>query len=171
MNKNKEFIWISNHFVCHITREDNIPGIMDKGLLPLNGERCKSAMDERKGVFCLDGIHNVPNWTRILYGQYNLETLKLLRFNLKLRKWYIDNTSNPVIGMYLPHKVSPRELDYLQIINGKNDILPITQLLNLDFLNQIDESFNNLEDNKEIIVDDCMLCWKPIYQYKKELKR
>jgi hypothetical protein len=73
--------------------------------------------------------------------------------------------------MYLPHKVSPRELDYLQIINGKNDILPITQLLNLDFLNQIDESFNNLEDNKEIIVDDCMLCWKPIYQYKKELKR
>lgn len=163
----KEFIWKSDHFVCHITEEKNMLSIIKNGLLPLNGERCKSVMDDRNGVFCLDGVHNVQYWIEELYEQYELETLKLLRFNLKERKWYIDNSNDYAFGMYLPHKVLPQKLDFLQMKDSSGEILPLTKLLDLDFLYQINESFNNIEGNKEIFIDNCSLSWEPIYQYKK----
>lgn len=52
----KEFIWYKGDSVCHLTDEKNMSGILDKGLIPLNGERCKRAKDNRKVVFFLSGI-------------------------------------------------------------------------------------------------------------------
>lgn len=164
----KEFIWMTDHYVCHITEEKNMFGIMEKGLLPLNGERCSFVLDNRKGVFCLDGVHNVQYWANALYETFDLDTLKLLRFNLKRRKWYIDNSNEFALGFYLPNKVLPERIDYLQMKDKNGDILPLTKLLDLDFLYQIKESFNSLSCNQEIIVDDCNLSWEPIIQYKKE---
>ena len=166
----KEFIWYSDHFVFHITEEKNMLSIMENGLLPLNGDRCKSIMDERQGVFCLDGLYNVENWAEILYGKSDLETLKLLRFNLKRRKWYMDNSNPNAFGMYLPYKVLSNKLDYLKMIDSNGENLPFTKLFDLDFIYKIDESFNNIENNKEIIIDNCSLSWEPIHQYKKQLK-
>ena len=163
----KEFIWKEDHFVCHITEEKNMLSIIEKGLLPLNGERCRFVMDNRKGVFCLDGIHNVQAWAEALYEQYELETLKLLRFNLKMRKWYIDNSNGLALGMYLPYKVLPEKISYLDIKDETNQILPLTTIFEMQ---DIDQSFNGIENNKEIIVDDYKLSWKPISAYQRMRK-
>lgn len=136
----EEFIWKTDHFVCHITEEKNMLSIMEQGLLPLNGDRCRFAMDDRKGIFCLDGIHNVQSWAEALYEQYELEILKLLRFNLKRRKWYIDNSNDLALGMYLPNKVLPEKIDYLQMKDSNGEILPLTKLFDLDFIYQIDDN-------------------------------
>lgn len=167
----KEFIWQTDHFVCHITEEKNMLSIMENGLVPLNGDRCRTVADNRKGIFCLDGIHNVQIWAEALYEQYELENLKLLRVNLKRRKWYMDNSNDEAFGLYLPYKVLPQKIDYLQMKDDNGEVLPLTKLFDLDFLYQIyqmNSSFNSLEVNKEIVVDNCSLSWEPIYQYKKE---
>jgi len=164
----KEFIWKENHFVCHITEEKNMPSIIEKGLLPLNGKRCGYINDERKGVFGLDGICNVQEWAEVLYEKADLETLRLLRFNLKGRKWYIDSSNIYVFGLYLPNKVLPQEIDYLQMIDQDGKELPFTKLFDLDFLYRVGDEFNNIERNTEIIVDDCNLSWKSIKQYTKK---
>ena len=35
-----------------------------------------------------------------------LDTLKILRFNLKMHKWYFDNSNELALGMYIPYKIS-----------------------------------------------------------------
>ena len=163
----KEFIWYEDHFVCHITEEKNMLGIMEKGLIPQTGERCQYAMDKRKGVFCLDGIHHVEDWARKLYEEYELETLRLLRFNLKRRKWYLDNSNDSALGMYLPRKVLPEKISFLDIRNINGEELSFTKLFDIDLLYNVDSSFNGLENEKQVSVDDCSLCWHPIEEYKK----
>jgi len=168
----KEFIWREDHFVCHLTEEENMQSIMDKGLLPSNGKRCQSANDKRVGVFFFDGLHNLQNWAEVLYKNNELEALKLLRFNLKNRKWFIDNSNELALGFYLPNKVLPEKISYLDITNKDGIEEPITKLLDLDFLYKIDQSFYNIENGKQIIVDDCNLGWQPIKEYKvKQLKK
>ncbi len=34
----REFIWYKDHYVCHITEEKNMADIIEKGLIPQNGE-------------------------------------------------------------------------------------------------------------------------------------
>lgn len=165
-----EFIYDCDHYVCHITEEKNMQSIIENGLLPLNGDRCRFAMDNRKGVFCLDGIHNVQSWAECLYEQYDLETLRLLRFNLKNRIWHIDSSNQNVLGFYLPRKVTSRKIDFLEIKDLMGENLPLTKLFDENFLNNVDESFNNYDNDKEIIVNDCRLMWEPIHQYKKIYK-
>lgn len=169
----EEFIWKKDHFVCHITEEQNMPSIIEKGLIPMNGERCRFVMDNRTGVFCLDGVHNVQAWAEALYEEYELETLKLLRFNLKRRKWYIDNSNDLAFGMYLPYKVLPEKISYLDIRDKDGEILPITKLFDLGFMYNIDQTFNGFENDKQLLIDDCSLSWQPIKQYQKikELKK
>lgn len=163
----REFIWYKDHYVCHITEVKNMAGIIDKGLIPLNGERCRFVMDDRKGVFCLDGIHHVEDWACALYKQYELENLKLLRFNLKRRKWYFDDSNDLVLGIYLPYKIMPEKISYLDIRGSDGEELPLTKLFDLDFLYKINESFNSMENDKQLLVDDCCLRWKPIQEYEK----
>lgn len=160
-----EFIWKTDHFVCHITEEKNIASIIEKGLIPMNGKRCRSVMDNRTGVFCLDGLHNVETWAEVLYEQYELETLKLLRFNLKRRKWYLDNSNDLALGIYLPYKVLPEKISYLDIKNKNGEILPITKLFNLDLFSL--HKINVSENNKQVLIDDYSLSWQPIQQYTK----
>lgn len=169
----EEFIWKKDHFVCHITEEQNMPSIIEKGLIPMNGERCRFVMDNRTGVFCLDGVYNVQAWAEALYEEYELETLKLLRFNLKRRKWYIDNSNDLAFGMYLPYKVLPEKISYLDIRDKDGEILPITKLFDLGFMYNIDQTFNGFENDKQLLIDDCSLSWQPIKQYQKikELKK
>lgn len=152
----KEFIWNKDHFICHITEEKNMLKIMEKGLIPLNGERCKFAMDKRKGIFCLDGIDNVEEWAISLYEQYELETLKLLRFNLKKRKWYIDNSHNTTFALYLPYKVLPQKISYLDIRDKNNIQLPLPKLFDFN-LYKLESGFNNIENNKEVCLDEFRL--------------
>ncbi len=124
-------------------------------------------MDDRKGVFCLDGIHHVEDWACALYEQYELETLKLLRFNLKRRKWYLDNSNDLALGFYLPYKVMPEKISYLDIRDSEDEELTFTKLFDLDFLDKINDSFNSMDNDKQLLVDDCSLSWKPIQEYKK----
>ena len=73
-------------------------------------------------------------WAEALYEEYELETLKLLRFNLKRRKWYIDNSNDLAFGMYLPYKVLPEKISYLDMRDKDGEILPITKLFDLGFM-------------------------------------
>lgn len=161
----KEFIWRKDHFVFHITEEKNIYSISRKGLLPRNGKRCKSIMDERKGVFCLDGIQKVQEWSKILYKKEEFKGLILLRFNLKNRKWHMDLSNDFVFGLYLPYKVIPEKIDYLDIkdISGKK--LEFTKLFDEEILSDLEECFNNQVCNKDIVIKDCVLRWIPILEY------
>ncbi len=166
----KEFIWKKDHYVCHITEEKNMQSIIEKGLIPMNGDRCRFVMDNRKGVFCLDGIQNVETWACALYEQYDLETLKLLRFNLKGRKWYLDNSNDQALGIYLPAKVLPEKISYLDIKDQDGEILPLNRLFDLNIYD-IDESFNNEMNAKEILIDELSLSWQPIYEYEKDKQK
>lgn len=169
----EEFIWRKDHFVCHITEEKNISSIMEKGLIPTNGERCKFVGDDRTGVFFLDGIMDVRTWITALYEQKNYEKLKLLRFNLKNLKWFIDDSNNYAPGFYLLHKINPEKISYLDIRNKKNMNIPLTKLFDLEFLFNIEdnfENFENFETGKSISVEDCTMSWKPLCQYKKVRK-
>ena len=171
----EEFIWRKDHYVCHLTEESNMESIIEKGLLPSNGKRCQSVKDERVGVFCFDGLHHAKDWAEILYDKSELETLKILRFNLKNRKWHIDNSNAFVLGMYLPYKVLPERLSYLCITNNDGEEIPITKFFDLnfvyDFMKQVDYSFYGLENGKQISVDDCNLGWYPIHEYKNKVKK
>ena len=165
-----EFIWHKDHFVCHITDEKNIDNIIEKGLIPLNGERCKTIGDDRTGIFCLDGLYSVSDWAEVLYENGDIETLKLLRINLKMRKWYMDMSNDNAFGLYLPNKVLPQSIDYLQLkdINGK--IVSLEKLFDIDFLERVYDitgSFDGIGRSKKIIVDGCSLSWEPIEQYYK----
>ena len=100
-----------------------------------------------------------------------LETLKILRFNLKNRKWHIDTSNEFVFGMYLPYKVLPQRLSYLDITNKQGEQVPITKLFDLDFMYKIKYSFYGLENGKQICVDDCNLGWYPIEEYKTKVKK
>lgn len=163
----REFVWYKDHFVCHITEEKNMTGIIEKGLIPLNGERCKRVEDNRKGVFFLDGLNHVEDWACLMYEQSELQRLRLLRFNLKKRKWYIDNSSDYSLGFYLPYKVLPERISYLDIRDNEGVELPLTRLFDLDFLYKINESFNGIENDEKLLVDNCSLCWKPIQEYER----
>ena len=54
----EEFIWKKDHFVCHITEEQNMPSIIEKGLIPMNGERCRFVMDVNVNLFCRFSVKN-----------------------------------------------------------------------------------------------------------------
>lgn len=168
----KEFIWYEDHFVLHITKEEKMIRIMEKGLLPLNGERCSQIGDEWKGVFCLDALSSVEDWATELYERHELETLKLLRFNLKRRKWYIDNSNDLAFGMYLPYKVLPEKISYLDIKDEKGRSLPLTKLFDLDllYLYEMNKTFIGIENNQDIFVDNYIMSWQPISQYKNKIK-
>jgi hypothetical protein len=73
----KEFIWYKGDSVCHLTDEKNMSGILDKGLIPLNGERCKRAKDNRKVVFFLVGLHYVKDWDFLLDMNYKSKIIKI----------------------------------------------------------------------------------------------
>ena len=165
----EEFIWRKDHFVCHLTEESNMESIIEKGLLPSNGERCQSVNDERIGVFCFDGLHHAKDWAEILYDKSELETLKILRFNLKNRKWHIDPSNEFLFAMYLPYKVFPQRLSYLDITNKQGENMPITKLFDLDY--KIKYSFCELENRKQISVDGYNLGWYPMEDYKTKLKK
>ena len=167
----EEFIWRKDHYVCHLTEESNMESIIEKGLLPSNGKRCQSVNDERVGVFCFDGLHHAKDWAEILYDKSELETLKILRFNLKNRKWHIDWSNEFVFAMYLPYKVLPERLSYLDITNKHGEVMPITKLFDLDFMHKIKYSFYELENGKQVSVDDCNLGWYPIEEYKTKVKK
>jgi hypothetical protein len=165
----EEFIWRKDHYVCHLTEESNMESIIEKGLLPSNGKRCQAVNDERIGVFCFDGLHHAKDWAEILYNNDELETLKILRFNLKNRKWHIDWSNQFVFAMYLPYKVLPQRLSYLDITNKQGETIPITKLFDLDY--KIRYSFCELENGKQICVDECNLGWYPIEEYKTKIKK
>lgn len=165
----EEFIWRKDHFVCHLTQESNMESIIEKGLLPSNGKRCQSVNDERIGVFCFDGLHHAKDWAEILYDKSELETLKILRFNLKNRKWHIDSSNEFVFAMYLPYKVLPEKLSYLDITNKHGETIPITKLFDLDY--KIEYSFCELENGKQISMDGVKLGWNPIEEYKIKTKK
>ena len=168
----KEFIWRKDHFVCHLTEETNMSSIINQGLLPSNGKRCQSVNDERVGLFFFDGLYNLQNWAEVLYKNNELEALKILRFNIKNRKWYIDNSNERALGFYLTNKVLPESISYLNITDKEGIEKPITKLFDLDFLHKIDYSFYNIDNGKQIIIDDFNLDWQPIKEYKvKQLKK
>jgi len=101
----EEFVWKEDYFAFHITKEQNMISIIENGLIPQDGERCKSVMDKKRGIFCLCSLNSVQEWALNLYKKENLEDLKLLRFNLKNRKWHIDEYSYFLFSIYLPNKV------------------------------------------------------------------
>lgn len=171
MLEKEKFIWSKDYYVCHLTQESNIESIAERGLLPLNGKRCQFVYDDRVGIFCFDGLHQVKDWANILYSSNELETLKILRFNLKYRKWHMDRSSEGVLGMYLPHKVLPKRLSYLNITDKYGETVPVTKLFDSNFVKEIDYSFSELENGKQICIDDYNLAWYPIEEYKTKVKK
>lgn len=156
-------ICYNDYYVCHITEEKNMQSIIRNGLVPSNGDRCKSIMDDRRGVFCFDEICNMKVLIKHLYGQSNLEALKLLRFNLKKRKCYIDERCWN--SFYLPNKVMPNALSYLEILDKDKKTCPLTCLLDLD-LYEIKEEFNDMNVNSYINFDEYFLSWQPLSKIK-----
>ena len=61
--------------------------------------------------------------------------------------------------MYLPYKVLPEKISYLDIRDKDGEILPITKLFDLGFMYNIDQTFNGFENDKQLLIDDCSLSW------------
>lgn len=106
----KEFIWYEDHFVYHITPKENMGSIIKYGLVPSLGERSLSKGDINKAIYFFDNINNFEMWAELLYPNLDISDLKLLRFNLKRRKWYIHNGAE---DFYLLNKVLPQKIQYL----------------------------------------------------------
>ena len=120
-----EFIWKRDHYAFHLTNKKAIDDISRQGLKPLCGERSKSVGDDTKGIYFFDCLGSVTNWIEALYENKNIEELELLRFNLKNRKWLMNNCNE----FYLLNKVSPEKIEYLRIYDPEKEIyLPLNNL-------------------------------------------
>ena len=108
----KEFIWYKDHYVYHITNKDSLDKIRTVGLKPLCGDRSKSVGDIRKAIYFFDSIYSIDNWIEELYKNKDKNTLELLRFNLKRRKWYSQNKE--IGDFYLLNPISPERIELLK---------------------------------------------------------
>lgn len=143
----KEFIWRTDHYAYHITNIEAMKNICNEGLKPLCGERSKSVGDDIKGIFFFDSLYSVNKWINALYENKDIHELELLRFNLKQRKWIMQNPSE----FYLVHKVRPDKIEYLRLFDeNKNMYLPLNNLPSDYFeeRNDIKLNWNNLDNYK-----------------------
>lgn len=101
-----------NRFVYHLTREERIQQIKKQGLKPQNGERCQKIGDTNKGVYFFDSLGYLYDWIEELYPQI-CEELYLLRFNIKNRKWYIQDAT--IGDYYLKTPVRKESLQYITL--------------------------------------------------------
>lgn len=123
----KEFIWYDDHFVYHITEKSNLDEIRKVGLKPFCGERSKSVDETRNAIYFFDNLFSTENWIDELYKNKDKTSLELLRFNLKRRKWYIQNQ---MIGdFYLLRPVLPEKIELLKRTDEKNIIHPLTDIV------------------------------------------
>lgn len=106
----EEFIWRKNHFVYHITKKENIEGIIKKGLVPQIGDRSKLIGDNTKGVFFFDSPSFLEFWIYELYENNTINDIELLRFNLKNRKWF--SKDREIGDFYTPNIILPSRIEY-----------------------------------------------------------
>lgn len=110
----KEFIWVEDHYVYHLTQKNNLDNIIKCGLIPMCQERSISHDDAFPAIYFFDNLDNLFNWIYALYKKDDLNGLELLRFNLKRKQWFLHNGGE---DFYLQEKIKPNELMYLSNSN------------------------------------------------------
>lgn len=108
----EDFIWKTDHYAYHITRTNNLLTIKNNGLIPKCGERSLINNDSRKAIYFFDSLYSIDDWIEALYNNKNIESLELLRFNLKNRKWHSQNSD--IGDFYLCNPVLPKRIELLK---------------------------------------------------------
>ena len=147
-----DFIWKEDHMAYHVTDKDNMKSICEKGLIPQCGARSKSVDDDSVGIHFSDSIISIiEDWADILYEDKDMESLEILRFNLKGLKWKTHyRGDNHVPGdWYLINRLLPEYIEYLRILN--NGVLEHASTDNMLYYEQ---------DNR---------IWLPIKQYERKI--
>lgn len=109
-------------FGYHITTEPNFYRILKTGLKPKMGERSHSIGEEIKGVFFFEDLRMLPFWTKRLYEDKDLLSLKVLRIHLEGLLWYAHNGGE---DYFLKRTVPISRLDYLKTMSINGEELPI----------------------------------------------
>ncbi|MDD3241974.1 MAG: hypothetical protein PHQ64_04320 [Bacilli bacterium] len=121
---NNEFIWYKDHFVHHLTTKDKMVSIIEKGLIPLIGERSIKVGEAKKRIYFFDDLNLLDSWIEELYLDKNISELELLRFNIKRRKWnYRDSDFG---DYYLERKIEAENIEYLRIYSN-NKLLSLSE--------------------------------------------
>lgn len=108
-----ELIWKEEHYGYHITEKKNILSIIEKGLIPMCGERSKRVGDRDKAICFTGSLIHVNKWIEMLYPNEKLKNLILLKINLINKK--IKIRSRCVEDYRMFEAVSVEEIEYLQI--------------------------------------------------------
>lgn len=140
----KEFIWKVDHYAYHVTDKKNLASIAMHGLLPKCGDRSKSIGDTRKAIYFFDCLESVYDWAEWLYEDKNIEDLALLRFNLKRRKWHIQNIHEG--DFYLDNKVDKEAIELLYVYDENHVLVPLNM-----YLNRYNLEWKKITEDKKIL--------------------
>ncbi len=122
----EEFIWREDCYAYHITHKNKMGEIVSKGLIPQIGERSQSINDNNKAIYFSCSLYSIDEWIDCLYGNKDIDNLELLRFNLKNRKWFIQD---PTIGdFYVKRAINPERISYLKIFDSDGNISSLRNL-------------------------------------------
>lgn len=109
-------IYETSRYVYHLTPESNLNGIIEKGLIPQCGPNCKRIDDISVGIHFAPSLDDILNfWVDALYDEKDIESLKILRFNVQNRRIKeLCSAVYPAPGDWIAlDKINPEEIDYL----------------------------------------------------------
>lgn len=124
INEN-ELIWQEDCFGYHITEKKNILSIIEKGLIPMCGERSQYVKEKEEAIWFTQSLFQVNNWIAKLYPNEDMRNLILLRMNLINRKIKIRDVWHEDYHFY--DSVMPNEIDFL-LIKRKQEIVTLDAL-------------------------------------------
>jgi hypothetical protein len=123
------------NYYYHFTNIENLPSIMEKGIIPMNGDNCKLVGDKRTGVcasFGIEGciVFSARYWYKMMY-LYNDEKIAREHFdNSVFLRFDAENINNKYIDIknfsenFFKEYISPDclKICYLQDLNGNIEI-------------------------------------------------
>lgn len=127
MKFEKEYIWYEDHYAYHITQTKNIESIKQNGLQLMCGRRSLESNDTRSAIYFSDALYLVEQWIDLLYKTKNKHELELLKFNIKGKKWYVQDET--IGDFFLLKPVLPDTIDILSKYDEDDNLYTIDTIM------------------------------------------